>query len=716
MTGSLLKRLSSPVIFLFLLCLAQPAFSAPSTDGANASSDDGTAVQPIQVHGDHVEYFHEQEKVVGTGHVHIDYEGGSLNADKITLYMNTKIAVAEGNVVLKQGSNVYKGPRGEYNYGTKTGTVTGMDAFIPPSLYGKAKTIEKVSENHYRAHDSYITTCCGDSPFYRVEAHDVDIYSGDKVVVRNAVIYVKNVPIFFVPYYVQPLTNFSRFPVELVPGTDSRWGPFLLSKLRYQIADRPDFKDRMDFLADYRVKRGFGGGVDNYYTSRALGRGVLRVYYADDQKPPETASSDRYRAQWRHQMKLTPDTTLTTEINKESDKDVIKDFFYRQEYEQNVVPDNYVSLITNKPEYTFAALERARVNDFDTVLERDPQLRFDTHTRQFADTPFYLREEYQFDNLRLMPSNSSEEQDTTRFDTNHTLLYNMQVGALNVTPRVGTRQTYYSRGIDERDMIRSTFDPGLDASIRFYRTYNVEVDALGLHYHGIRHIFAPTASYNYRPNPSVLRTELQQFDELDTIDKQNFIRYSFENKFQARQEVGKNHALEVREIGRIVPFFDTDFDSGHLENVGIQYEASPWTWLGFSGDATYNSRTGKFDTADEDIGVDLGPNFRVTAGERYVQDSSSQTTVQLDWKINSIWSAKLYDRYEFETNDSREFELTLSRTFNCVIADFTYNHKQDQGDSFFVQLYLKGFPKASIGLKQSYNSPRTMPGPTQYNL
>ena len=72
-----------------------PALS--SLPAAPKEADKGT---PVQIKGDAVEYFQEGQKAVGTGHVTIDYEGTHLEADKITVYMNTKLATADGHAVL----------------------------------------------------------------------------------------------------------------------------------------------------------------------------------------------------------------------------------------------------------------------------------------------------------------------------------------------------------------------------------------------------------------------------------------------------------------------------------------------------------------------------------------------------------------------------------------------------------------------------------------
>ena len=699
------KRFGSFFLFVFIfLSVSQKAF--PDSFKKNQEGDKNV---PIQVHGDNVEYFHEEQKVVGAGHVSIDYEDLKLTADKMTVYMATKRAVAEGHVTLTQKGSVFKGERLEYDFATRKGNVSQLDAAIEPSYYGKAKEIEKVSDNHYRAIDSYVTTCCGDSPFYKIQAHEVNIYPNEKVEIYNAVMYIKNVPVLFLPYFVTYFVDFKRFPVQIIPGRNSEWGAFVLTKWRYHLAEQPTFQDKGNILLDYRQKRGFGAGVENFYQGDNVGRGAARFYHVNDEGAAPEVDPDRYRAQWRHQSKIGEATTLTAELNKLSDSTVIKDFFFREEYERDVFPDNYVSIITAKPEYTFSVLVRERLDDFFSVVERSPELRYDTHNRQFADTPFYLRQEVQFSNLKKQFALTNDGLDVTRFDTNHTLSYAAHLGEVSITPHVGTRQTFYSRDAGgEREFVRGVFDSGVDVSTRFYKVYDIYIKSLGLDYHQIRHIFAPAVSYNFRPDPTVLRTTLQQFDALDAIDKQNVIRFSFENKLQTKEPAGPgSKELTTREIVRVVPFFDTDVHTGKLENVGIDVELRPYSWMGIIGDATYDAESSRVQTANLDFYMSR-KNFSVSVGQQYLEDESSQTTAELRWKINPEWELKLYDRYEFEEGLSKEFEVTVSKAFSCVIVDGTYNHRPESGDTFFFAFRLTAFPENSFHLSQSYNRPKAV--------
>lgn len=698
----------------FSIFLALLAFMACGPSEAAKKKEPATTVAgSIKVYGDSVEYFHEQEKVIGTGNVKIDYEETMLTADKITVYMTSKVAVAEGRVVLKQKGNTFSGKRGEYNFDTKIGNVIDMDAEIQPSLYGKARTIERVSADHYRAKDGYVTTCCGDSPLYRIQSQSVDIYPRKKVVIRNAVIYIKNVPIFFIPVFIQPLVDFDRFPVQILPGKNREWGAFVLSKWRYELFDATAAASKGNVLVDWRERRGFGYGVDNYYKGKDLGRGAIRAYTIDDKEPPSVAHNERYRGQWRHQMKIAKDTTFTAEMNKLSDPLIVKDFFYREEYERGVFPDNYISVVHSRPEYTLSFLDRERFDSFFSVVERSPEVRFDTHNRQFVDTPFYLREEVQFSNLKKEFAYSEGQLDVLRLETNHTLSYAAHIGSFSVTPRVGTHQTYYSRQVDDpTDAVRGTFDPGLDVSTRTYRIYNTSVHAFGLDWNRLRHIFSPTMSYNFRPNPTVLRGRLQPLDLIDALDKQNFIRFHFENKLQTKEGSGPKKELRTREIARFLPFFDMDFDTRHIENTGFRAEFRPTPWLALDSNATYDTRTDKFDTANFDVGLTRRA-VRLSVGQRYLRDQSSQTTADIRWNINRDWALKVYERYEFKEKKSKEFEGTVSKAFSCVIVDFTYNHSQ--GDTFYVMFRLKGYPNVSFNLSRSYNSPRTSQASDQFS-
>lgn len=670
---------------------------------------------PIQVHGDTVEYFQNENKAVGTGHVVVDYEGDRIEADKITVYTDKKTAYAEGNVVLTQKGSVYRGPTAEYNFQTKSGSLNQMKGELAGGdvpYYTRAAKVERVSEDHFRLSNASITTCCSDVPFYKLQGQRVDIYPDDRVEVRNALMMIKNVPVLFLPFYSQKFHEIRRLPVQIVPGHSGDWGAFVLSKWRYQLLDTPGMKMRGNILADYRSKRGFGYGVENYYTSDVLGRGVIKAYASEDKFYQRDEDSTRERYQVRHQMRLTPDTVLTAEFNKLSDQDVIKDYYYREEYEQDQQPDDYVSVVISKPEYTLSFLERYRMNNFYTVVRRNPEIRFDTYNKQFKDTPFYLRQEFLFSNLQKEFAGQDDSLDATRVDQNYTLSYAGHIGNFSVTPRVGTRQTYYSADAqDEGSRWRGTFDPGLDISTRFYKVYDVQVRALGMDYNQIRHIFTPTVSFNYRPNPTSPGYNLLQYDRIDALDKQSYIRFNFINKFQTKEHAGPDRTGDLlpRDLARIVPFFDMDYTTDRPERIGFDSDFYPYKWMGISFDGAYDSRLRAFSALNSDVYVNI-KKLTFSVGHRYNRRDSSQITASVEYALSPEWSFGVYTIHEFkEANDTPGLtQWKITRNFECVAVDFIWSNGQE--NELFIAARVKGFEGIPFQLEKTYRRPRLADG------
>ena len=109
----------------------------------------------------------------------------------------------------------------------------------------------------------------------------------------------------------------------------------MLTSYKYRLSDY--FNGTLRF--DVRTKRGLAGGIDSYYNTKFLGKGIVKAYYADDKQKhlgkEERKQIDRYRVLLRHRWNIDKSTTLIGEAHKVKDKKMIKDFFYREEYERD---------------------------------------------------------------------------------------------------------------------------------------------------------------------------------------------------------------------------------------------------------------------------------------------------------------------------------------------------------------------------------------------
>ena len=212
------------------------------------ASETSPSSEPIVVNGDSVEYFQEKKLVVGTGNISITYKDVVLTSDKITVNLETRDAEATGHVRIRQKDAFFTGDTILYNFDTRKGETTNGYINAKP-FYGRAQSLGKeANKDIFKMNTGYVTTCDLDHPHYRIQAKQVKIYANDKVVCKHVLFYVGKVPIFWIPYWVQPLGSERKTHIIVIPGQSKDWGYYALTSYRYYLDD----KNCGDVLLDYR--------------------------------------------------------------------------------------------------------------------------------------------------------------------------------------------------------------------------------------------------------------------------------------------------------------------------------------------------------------------------------------------------------------------------------------------------------------------------------
>ena len=674
--------------------------------------------QPVIVKGEKVEYRRDQNVVVGSGNVSIDYGDTRLDCDKITVYTDTKEAICEGNVKISQPGASMEGDKINYNFSTKTGYALDSKVTVHP-FYGKSELVEQAGDKTFRLEKGYVTTSDLEKPHYRIQAKEVSLFLGEKIVARHVVFYVGSVPIFYLPVYVQPLKR--KFPeVTVVPGRTSDWGYYALTSWRYFFNEN----SKGHVHLDVREKKGVAQGIDYSHDSKELGTGLARFYYTHENDDLAVDKSgpvdDRWRIQYRHNIDLPENTRFTLEFNKLSDRDFIKDYVYR-EFEDNPAPDNYFLFETNKPNYDFNLLARKRLNDFNTVVERLPEARLRVNKQELWDTKFYYQSENSMANFikRYDVEENLSPDESLRLDNFHELSYSARLfNFLNTTPFVATRQTFYSRNKwNVTSQLRSIYQTGVNFSAKFYRIFDTTSDILGLDLHRLRHIVTPSARYLHRHQPGISPDNLHQFDSIDNIDRANGFALSLENKLQTKRPEGDG--MKTVDLVRFIVSSDYDFrlkkrslepqGVGRFGDVTFKLEMWPYTWFFFNSDMTLDHKDYDIRTANIDFYVDLGKKLTLGVGHRYSSDNvsrSSQLTGELFYNINEEWKVKIYERFEFDTAKWEEQQYTIYKDLHSWLAELSLNVRGDEYTAWLV-FRLKAFPDIPIGLfETTYRRPQ----------
>ena len=297
-----------------------------------------------------------------------------------------------------------------------------------------------------------MTTCDYEQPDYHLEGTHGEIWPGDRVVMYNATLRFGSVPVFWFPMVVWSLKG-DNPPLAISVGDDSRWGAFLLSA--YTLKVNKDVQ--VTVHADERTRRGFGTGADVKYRFDSAGEGVLTGYYINDADPKDKSDANanidhnRYRAGWQHKQYLTNDVTLTVDLNKLSDADVVKDFF-DNEFRHNREPDSVADITKRGPNYTLSFLVRPQFNDFFAEVERLPEAKLAINRERLGGTPFFYEGESsvgQYNNQTgdtnvVGAAGTNFVGNAVRADTFHQIVVPQLVGGwLSVIPRAGARATYY---------------------------------------------------------------------------------------------------------------------------------------------------------------------------------------------------------------------------------------------------------------------------------
>jgi LPS-assembly protein len=719
-------RKSDGSSFATLIISAVIIFHASSSFAAQEPSG-----EPIVVNGDNVEYFQEKQEVVGTGKVSIVYKDIVLTCDKITVNLATRDAIASGNVKVRQKDAYFSGDNMKYNFDTRQGEVTDGYLSAKP-FYGRTHDLGKVAEKEeYTINAGYVTTCDLDHPHYRIQAKQVKIYINDKVVAKHVVFYVGNVPVFYIPYWVQPITEERKTHITVTPGQSGDWGWYVLTSYRYHISDR----SRGDLLLDYRGNKGLAYGVNHYLDTREAGKGAFKFYYTkenafvfkkDDPSQPEWS---RYRWQYRHRWDMKDlDTSAIVEFNKLSDANVIKEYIYNEYEELGPTPDNYISVITAKKEYTTEFLIRFAPNYFYPVVERLPQYKIDILNYKIGDTNFYYNSTTSAAILNYTYKKAYPKQkdiNTFRFDTYQELSYNARLfRALSVRPYAGIRETFYSRNRwGDTNLWRSMFPVGVDFSTKFYKIYDVETNFADLNIHKLRHIITPTASYYHISQPTIAPGNLMQYDSIDSYDTANGIRLGIENKVQTKR--GTDGSRKSVDLATFLVTTDYQFrlqkdNWKYKENrftyVDLLLELIPYSWLYATSHMRVNPKNCAILTADVDfVGIDSG-KWLLASGLRYQKfggpndgvGTSNQITAEARYRLNNKWMFRAYERVDIAPDKMKWYEqqYTITRDLHCWVAELTFSFGQSHNAGVWLALKLKAFPDTPIGLKQTYSRPR----------
>src|SRR5262249_3041109 len=156
---------------------------------------------------------------------------------------DTDRLVATGNVVFTNPDGRISAEEADFNTKTMTGTfkqASGIMSLGPkadraqfggqdPGGFFNGDLVEKLGDQTYRLTHGEFTRCVQPTPRWELVSGSVDINLDDYALLRNTVLRVKGVPMFYMPYAYYPLKSNQRNTGFLLPvyGTSTLRGQAL---------------------------------------------------------------------------------------------------------------------------------------------------------------------------------------------------------------------------------------------------------------------------------------------------------------------------------------------------------------------------------------------------------------------------------------------------------------------------------------------------------
>ncbi|MFH0753411.1 MAG: LPS assembly protein LptD [Candidatus Omnitrophota bacterium] len=679
------------------------------------ADDAASDANPVELNGDSIEYKAEEGKFVASGHVYLRQNGDVLFCNKLEFYKDKKEAHAQGNVVLNSDKGSIWADKAFYNFNTKKGEFTNARLIADP-IYGKARSIVKVSDNYYVVNNGYLTTSDFDDPEYRVKSRTIEVYPGNKAIARDNVMYFGGIPVMYWPKYTQDLSG-KRPLFSVVPGYKREFGAFLLTSYHSKLTDRID----TTYHVDYRELKGLAWGIDAGYNAEPFGSGLLRTYYMNEQNTDARRGWDnntapvierqRYRVELRHKWDIDPSNTFIGQYYKQTDGTFLEKYFLK-EYHADQNPPTYAMLTHVTPGTTSYIRTDMRVNRFEASVERLPEVGFSLSNQKIGETDLYFKSTNTAVELAQQDASPSDNRrHTLRLDTDNELSRPFKVSFLEFRPFVGAEETYYSRTMYRAndDTVRTIFRTGTDISTKFYRIYDINFKKYGVEVNRLRHVITPTIGYMYQHEPTLTSDKLFQYDTIDAKDKIDNFSLGLENKLQTKRN-GKSVDLVRALLSSNFRLKDNP-SSGSFGDVILKTDFMPNDYLTLYSELTYDNDRSYLKTANTDIYFNSQKNWTLDLSRRYTRDDDDIVTAQWEYTFNPKWRTYIYERMDARDGKWQEQRYAFIRDLHSWEVEIAYVDKQgidNGGSEFWLIFRLKAFPSVATGSGSMFS--RRQPG------
>ena len=629
-----------------------------------------------------------------TGEVEIDGGAWQFYADQVDILTDESTdesrLVASGNVVFTSDGGRVAADRAEFDIDAMTGTfynATGSTRLvedIEPSMFGSqepeirfwGEIIERVGPRTYRLTRGGFTSCVQPTPRWEVEANSVTINLDEYAVLRNAVLVVKGVPLFYLPAMYFPIQEDGRATGFLLPtyGASTIRGQSISNAFFWAVNRSHD----ATVFHDWFSSTGQGLGAEYRYVLGSGSQGNARTYLLEEH---ETTILDQFGGETTipgrrsYELRSSARHRISDALTARGRVDYFSDITVRQTYQTNIYDASNSSrslggnVTGSWGAYTFSGTGDISETFFgrtqSTLYGASPRVSFNQAERPLLGSPVYFAFTSEYANL--LRSSRFGELETgsglNRVDVNPLIRVPFtRWPFLTMNSSVGWRQTYWTESLD--DLTRLQVGNGISRSF-----LNMQTQITGPSF--VKVWDTPNSGYSERmkhviePWMNLQRiTAIDNFDQIVQLEGTDSIvgsvtqvRYGLNNRLYARRSegAGPSVAREILTVSIQQSYytdanaaqydrqFQTSFSGTQPSNfspVSLIARAGPTSELSGTLRAEYDTQFWALRTISADASVEVGGWLHQTAGwsqRRFVEGLSGfDNPARLDHYLNSF--------------------------------------------------------------------------------
>jgi LPS-assembly protein len=591
-----------------------------------------------------------------TGSARVEEDDATITADRIVYDENTGETVAEGSVFYDDPKVTIRAETAEMNLTTKTGVIYDSYLFIKQDGYHvRSPEMHKRAEDRYFLRKASATTCDGPLPAWCIAGNDIDIIVGERLKMWHATLRVKNIPVFYYPYFWIPIVAERRTGIlnpEL--GYRKTLGAIVRQPFFWAIADNRD----ATFTLDVYTKRGLAEGAEYRYVERPDMSGEFSLYHARD----GDINRDYYEFRGRHRQSVG-----FLDVNVLNYRE-----FYRV-YE-TYLEDSSLRFLESQAE-AFAPIGTSRLYlaarylqdlkdgvDQDTLPQRLPEAGF--FLSPHALGPVVVSGTTSATNMER-----DEGTDGQRYEAGLTALHSVGRG-ITFSQALSALSLYYALE-DTGEGWEEGFHNALydyDATLHLILERN---------YGSIRHELEPSLSYQYVERDG---EEPELFDSLEDISEKSFASLSVSNRLKD----GKGGLLTLK----LTQDFDLEESERPFRPLLAELTLKRPVYVATS--ITLNTDDGRVETMSTNATLTFG-RASFTAAQTLDEPSDVKTyKLTAGYEVSSrlaLESSVSYD--DAEEKGVEEFSFSVDYQSQCWGLALTV---VDERDDFgvFVQVSLLG--------------------------